>query len=290
MADHTEKEAFAQRLVKRSLPILRDPHEIAKLNPDSFELSPGSRWKLQGTGSLFAVDGLHFLVSAAHVLVDQEVAGTLAIPCPNRVRMFTLEGRGCEGIHKKPNAPDVDVGIVRLPGEFAAELQDAGHAFLGPEDLWGKADHGTREGEAAYICGFPDAWADSNDARIAIPFLYAGSRASPEQARFTELRYDPGFHQLIRLREEGIDHKGREQVTPPLHGVSGGPVWWTVKPNSPAGLIWTPPPVKLRAVQIEVYPKARFIRATSWHVVAEMIVNQFPETRPTLAPLYGWEL
>ena len=130
MADHTEKEAFAQRLVKRSLPILRDPHEIAKLNPDSFELSPGSRWKLQGTGSLFAVDGLHFLVSAAHVLVDQEVAGTLAIPCPNRVRMFTLEGRGCEGIHKKPNAPDVDVGIVRLPGEFAAELQDAGHAFL----------------------------------------------------------------------------------------------------------------------------------------------------------------
>lgn len=223
-----------------------------------------------GTGTLFRVGGISFLVTASHVVERGRDEGRDLAICDARAGAMALPLHGRISGHTTH-----DVAIIELPPELVAELPN--RSFLSIHE----ADRNTRRPQNGTYClhGFPAVYGNPNESRtklIAVPFtsfhaLYQGATNTFEA-------FDAAHHVLIDAAGGGEARLDTSPMQLPdrLNGMSGCSIW-QVYYEGLSTKRWTPDDAVVVGVQTGVYKNGTVIRGTRWHVVDQVIRYAYPD-------------
>lgn len=271
-------------------------HERKAINHFLFQvtvpilLKQGEKYTLHGTGTLFKVQDESFLVTAGHVLLDDndEPFGRddqRGLYCPKDLSGHKPYVRLRGEIVAPRGTPETDVAFLHLKNETAESLQDRRYMELDAL-LWNPppGEEGIRIADRFFLCGFPAAVCDvERDAHaLRKPFflltkLYRGPKVElspPLDERVhilfntpnTEMNVETGESWRIRL--------------PHLGGISGCSVWnqW---PRHEVPGFWTPEKaLKIVAIQTSVAEESqRWIKATAWGALARALYEMLPDLK-----------
>jgi hypothetical protein len=214
----------------------------------------GDKLALMGTGTFFRLEGHLWLVTAAHVIPDEQSLRELAVPMRTAGQFLTLGN--C--ILYRPNSLNLDVAIVLIQDTAFQQLVPQNWRVLGESNI-------TRfnpAGSTYIIAGYPREtlgkkemnWLDSFTQIYTNP--YSGGA-------------DDADHSMLRLTysRSASDHSGKLARTPNLEGMSGASVWAIT--NRP-GELWAPDNVlKVVAVQVS-FKHSDYIAAEWWTLVREV--------------------
>jgi len=176
-----------------------------------------------GSAVILKIGGELILLSAAHVL-DQRIAGSIAIPCARSIRAIAGDLASLGLPRSGLRADDrVDIACVRLdPGiaiDLHPRLRPLTRADLALTDSLETGDHYT-------FGGYP--WRKSDCRKgIATTTLTTFTGEAVSRDVYNRLGYSPQFHVAIRYRrKKSVSFRtGRREVAPLPHGVSGGGVF-----------------------------------------------------------------
>ena len=203
---------------------------------------------VHGSGCLFARDGKHFLVTAAHVGEHlpryAEQIGVPSSPLPKAGEMWTL-GRGQVAL-----APDEDVAVFRMDQpEVVERLRTGGRVFLTDANV------ATNDGwSTAIVFGWPEAQALFDGATVT---------GRPLHLQLARLPAPPSAGPMDLHLEWPTSGP-----VPKLQGISGSPIW-ALQPVSEG--IWHPSKeLLLVGVQHHVLP-GEHVRGTRWPVVERLL-------------------
>ncbi len=245
-----------------------------------------------GTGTLFQVAEMGFVVTAAHIL-DEPHRWDKTIGISGADGHFIATGGNwvasvpaVQG-HVEP----LDVAVYCLPQAAKERLTDK--RFLRASVV----GFGPPPKMALYsLCGFPGALSlpsrrPDDEVRL-VPLEYVG--CSYGQAPDGLNGFDPRYHLLIDARSTHLttpdgsasNFTNRVGASLPLNkaleGVSGAAVWFVGDLSIPVAH-WGRIGPKVVALQTGVYCKSEVIRATRWAAVTTVINNAFPELRHAIA-------
>jgi hypothetical protein len=221
-------------------------------------------WRPHGTGSLFTVAGLYFLVTAAHVLDEfwpQNAEAPQTLWAVNAVakKQFSIIGKG-------RYQREHDLGVVELRHDVVEQFQ--GMKFLTAADVRIAPSQGV-----FIVCGFPEEW-QTNSTLTALAYLthaYEGPSAGLTFDRSTELGlvYDLSFSSGAEPSPAGLPDR--------LKGVSGGPVFLIEN----ADLGSEARPERLRLVGVEhatqrINAHQHLIKAARWEGVLAILIRNYP--------------
>lgn len=260
----------------------------------------GPNYSVRGTGTLFRAGGLSFLITAAHVVIEdnEDVWRELFVPTRSREAIYPLAGaRALVAGVGPPYEPDI--AIVQLDDDMVRGLErDGGHTFLGTSDLVGL---GTRALDQAYVCGYPgEYFAPAPTMKHLRPLLILTTKSDTTPNTSFEIK--PGVHVLLQRGDLGwaVDSELTPVPLPHLGGISGCPVF--IPGLSPeqherglrdgqAEPIWRPDALlKLAAIEIGVFTGSGLIRTTTWSVVASLMVHRWPELTAEFEGAQVWRL
>ena len=238
--------------------------------------------RLLGSGSLLAIGGRYFLVTAGHV-VDEVCDGEVQqdhiyVPPLPEGAFVPVVGR-FTGDRTSRN----DIAVIELDAAAVERLQ--GRRFLNLTDI----DLSTAPLPAGwyYTHGYPyeDATrGGSGDEFRAKPYtlgtrLYAGDTNSLRT-------YVPGLHVLLEVPTNVVDGAGNEGAFPEsLQGISGSPLWRAFTYGS-APSMWTPDEARVVGVETSVTSMGRgvlVVQGTRWFVVLELLRHAYPDLEPAIA-------
>lgn len=239
-----------------------------------------------GTGTLVRIaEGATFLVTAAHVLEEATRPGTLlTIPAAGRGRVALP---GLVPLLEGVRADRADVGIVRVSSEDAQRLGSV-YEIIGLRDLMTFTAPFRNE---FLICGYPLVHqAFRAEAAELTAFAHRSTAYEGESPRElhrrgeVHLEREPleGVDFLVDCPSMGINGRGETVVAPRLHGMSGAALWGMVE----QGEAWSPSTLRVMGVQTGTVA-GRWIRCTSWPLVARGIADNWPELRPALEAIFG---
>jgi hypothetical protein len=224
------------------------------------------------SGTLLAVSGAHFVVTAAHVLRQFDVPGhELRIgmgdpqrPQPLPIPADRVEIDDAQDVAAVLLTPDV---VSRLPGKRFLTLTDiALDPAIGD---W-------------YCLLFGYLWEGTQPNRdyssLILPNFrywtrrYDGSMANP--------KYDAASHSLVEFHEKAWSLPDGIKMANPssLGGLSGAALWRVFRPEHAEGG-WSPPLMKVIAVENVVYDD-RIIGCTNFAKVLPLFEALAPELRP----------
>lgn len=248
-------------------------------------------WQI-GTGTLFQIADVGFVVSAAHVVRSaierRKVLGFSApkgfVPAAsNWIVSAEYQNAGLD--------PDpFDVAIYRIPATSMERLGEK--TFLQIRDV-SFAD--PKPGAVYTLFGFPGLWSEvsgrDDELLIVKPLeftTYAYTGPVDEL-----LNYKPKYHILLDASVDDVtgpdglptafaDKEGRNVEFPRgLHGISGCCVWRIGNLHTPIHR-WSEEPAAVVAVETGVYQKFHVIRATRWVAVTTAIYKAFADLRPAI--------
>jgi hypothetical protein len=233
-----------------------------------------------GTGTLFRVADMSFVVSAEHVMgaaakLKKAIAITTSM---TRGPLEPITGQlvRANGIY--------DIALVCLSEDQANRLATK-RTFLRIHDV----DFSDQPPKGLYtLFGFPVVWSSSPPSEqipIEIKGLqYTTGLYQAATEEFADFRTN--VHLLLDAQSQWDDSAaevafenldGIEKEFPgDLNGISGCSVWRIADCSIPMTL-WKHHPPKLVAVQTGVFRNAKAIKATRWAAVRSLIYEAFPE-------------
>jgi hypothetical protein len=222
-----------------------------------------------GTGTLFRVADISFLVTASHVTdlaAKQGVQLYISDSLPSSPGL-PLEGR----LHSERN---VDVAVWQLPDQVVCQL--ANRTFLTVH----QADRTDAPLKRGWYCihGYPGSWSkvNANHSRATVKAFTCGTVLFDEDTS-SFAGYDPRVHLLLSVPSKGaIDSDGEEADLPEsLKGISGSSLWQAYYEGL-ASNHWTVDDSTVVAVQTGTYANGTVVRGTRWWVVDEIIRKNYP--------------
>ena len=220
-----------------------------------------------GTGTLFEIEGDHFIVTAEHV--GRDIARyELGVPCgPDRREIWFLG----DGVVTKSEKYDVAVYRIDNP-QSVATLKQAWE-FLTLDNIELSAPTVDTN---FLLHGYPTDLSPKTDDVIAaapvaaVTTSYTGPTTNfPIAAR----PYDPRIDLLLNHPMRTVDLKtGAGVDAPDLRGISGCSVWTVALPHQcDANQVWSPrAAAKIVAVEASVRA-GHWIRCTRWWAVADAL-------------------
>jgi hypothetical protein len=216
---------------------------------------------IEGTGTLFAVNSQHYLVTAAHVLEERIASNQLE---QIGIRLGETSGDvsnlgKCHIETFQPFGP-FDAAIIRFEQpELIAALQ-SGWRFLTPTDL--SPIRGATP--KCLVAGYPVACSRKMGWDFSAKFFCYGSRLlgeAPAEAR--DVR--EGLDIFLEHRESGEDLDGAICKVPGLAGVSGASIWGVLQGSDESA------ESRLRVIGVETDCRpGSYIRGKNWKLVSLM--------------------
>jgi len=215
---------------------------------------------IEGTGTLFAVNSQHYLVTAAHVLEDRIASNQLEqIGIRLGETSNEVSNLGNARIETFRQIGPFDAAIIRFEQpELIAALQK-GWRFLTPTDLSAiRADM-----SKCLVAGYPVATSWKTGWNFSAKFICYASRLLREvPAEAREVR--EGLDIFIEHQERGEDLDGAISKTPALAGVSGASIWGILHGSASAESR-----LKVIGVETDCRPGS-YIRGKDWKLVSLM--------------------
>ena len=245
-----------------------------------------------GTGTLLAVADHRFVVTAAHVVHQDALAGatfgisgTVDGQFVAAVGSWILSGDSAD----RPS-DEHDIGIYEFSPEQAARFADDVFVRVADVDFPADLSHGF-----FVVCGFPAVWSTSlkpSDMTLSTKMLQLGTFAL--QGSVTGLtKYNPQRHFLLEASLDILlDRSARNtsfrtrggypaQMPRDLAGVSGCSVWMLGDLRQPIEQ-WSKKTARLVGIETSVYERRRAIKVTRWNGVTTLLHAAFPRTRRVL--------
>ncbi len=241
---------------------------------------PDGSLAAHGTGTLFAVGEVHYVVTASHVLEQAVGAG-------RELYAFTLAGTSDRGVMLEPVRLDgtiyrfddpADVGIVRLADDTVVALR--GRRFLRLLDVglrpscpgWG------------WISGFPRELVGSPTPNtFAYNAINIGAALTDREPANVQ-NFDPSCNFVLDTDRQRMWRPDGAPVELPqsFGGISGCSVWQSWWPGDDDPARWRTRQVRVVGVQTSVYPRLPIIKATTWDAVLLAIYRANPELMPSI--------
>jgi hypothetical protein len=248
---------------------------------------------LLGTGTLFAIGGFHFVVTAAHIVKQAYKDGKTIGISDAQQSFISVHGNWIISAPCKPGTEEepFDLAVYRLPDDAIARLN--GKRFLRREDI----DFSEQSNTAVFsILGYPGIWASPSRGDDELVTLKALEYTTYAHDGSTEslIGYDPTYHLLFGSDPRSITgpdgsravfvaRNGRAASIPrELKGVSGCGVWVIGDLTVPLEK-WPNRSPRVVAVETGIYHESRVVRATRWIAVTTLIHEAFEELRPALS-------
>ncbi len=185
-----------------------------------------------GSGFLLQVGDHHFLISAAHVLIES----TLELPTSPSLRLEHAGHILASSSFDSPDNPGdrYDVGCIHLTPDAVARLTAIGRTFLNLPDIARNFPP-----VAPIVCvfaGFPASFSKMQVGLkqvVSTPTYIRGEKLSDDQVR--AVGHDPRFNfGMAYNREQVTTEETNQRVTGPVAiGMSGGPVWLILPDGRP---------------------------------------------------------
>lgn len=223
-----------------------------------------------GTGTLFRVADVSFLITASHVEEDATRGGYRlgiadALARPPIVPLYGL-ARG----HR-----ELDVVVWELPPKIVAQLPNRKFLTVHHADRANR-----RPGKGIYLlCGFPECWSvtDYEYQKLSLtPFTqltgaYEGDIQNLEG-------YEPRFHILLATPKDDARYLDGPDTGVPdrVHGMSGCSIW-QVYYEGLSSRHWTQDDAVVVGVQTGVYRKGAVTKGTRWWVIDQIIRQGYPQ-------------
>jgi hypothetical protein len=160
-------------------------------------------WRPHGTGSLFTIAGLYFLITAAHVL-DDFLLSPDGPPPKSRQTLWAVNfatKKQFEILGKPLHSPEYELGIVELRADVVEQFH--GMKFLTATDVRSAPDQGV-----FIVCGFPEEQQTKATLSVLLYLTqaYEGPNAGLTFDRRTELPlvYDLSFSSGVEPSPAGL--------------------------------------------------------------------------------------
>lgn len=239
-------ESYKRFLASVAVPILYD--------------DPSNKLDHLGTGTLFELDDMHFLVTARHVLEGKELP-RLLLPEQPGGKPITL-GDFEVVTPQDPPCMDLDLTILRLKHPEAIKTLTAGWRFLRRTNVAAPTHNGH-----FLLCGYPRVFVvpDDNGRKLSMKLVNLVTKrisATPHDAKQPVqenldifLSHDDGAYDLNDTTIGKLD----------LQGMSGSSVWEITERLSDENF-WNPSD-DLKVVAIQVAQHEGYARAKNWAMV-----------------------
>jgi hypothetical protein len=223
-----------------------------------------------GTGTLFRIAGISFLVTASHVA---------DIMAKHHIQLFVSDGvQGAREIAlegKLHSERVLDIAVWELPHDIVQQLPN--RTFLTVQH----ADRANKRITTGWyhIHGYPNCWSQSIPAEqrtIVKQFTYGTVLYDGDTSGFAD--YNPEVHVLLTAPKDGnIDSHGAETEMPnSLKGISGCSMWQSYYEGLPSKS-WTVDDATVIAVETATFRDGTVVQGTRWWVVNEIIRQNYPE-------------
>jgi hypothetical protein len=229
-----------------------------------------------GTGTLFRVADVSFLVTASHVTENARERGYQLAVCDAAPGApgIPLYGRW----HGHTN---FDVAVWELPSDVVNELPNRMFLTVHHAD---RANRRPKNG-VYYVHGYPDLLTNVNTAEQKVslmPFTYAAGIYKGETSGLPD--YDPQLHLLLDTNKEDVRRvdEGNAPIPSRFNGMSGCSIWQAYYEGL-SSKHWTTNDAVVVAVQTGVYKGGTVVRGTRWWVVDQIIRHNYPELAGPLA-------
>ena len=235
------------------------------------------KWGVHGTGTFFEIDGISFLVTAAHVL--KELLSEDDIPCGvplgNAGESEILDFSGCQVLQPDQSLPiNTDAAVVILPNDQVQDLKRQ-WTFLSVRNV-GKVPEGPTD---FIVVGFPtELNSISLDASVLegelLSLLTTTFKGEPEGWTVPP---NDDLDLFLEHKDTMVLEDGSICRTPEIHGMSGASVWAILPEDQGSGL-WIPEnAMKVVGVQGSV-STGSWMRAASWAVVVYLVKKHVDPT------------
>jgi hypothetical protein len=242
-----------------------------------------------GTGTLFAVNGNHYLITAAHViegLVEAQQLDRIGIPLGRTNSAVSNLGRHFIAYvqWKDGDSGPFDAAIIRFDQpELVAALRK-NWKFISPKNLGPIPERK----QGFLVAGYPRQVSSRIDFALSGKFIAFATNVLPSPPE--EREYRPGLDIFLKHDETGTALDGTLTELPRLQGMSGGSVW-VARHDEGTDAVWSAES-HLRLVGIQsAYVLGSYIRAKSWQLVAKLFdgldSQAAKEIRAALDESYG---
>lgn len=210
-----------------------------------------------GTGTLFAVNGGHYVITAAHVA---KLCRTAPLALPTSLSTSALTALGRHDVVRGARS-DHDIGLIAIHDERVVARLRGAWTFLGPENIGVPRSNGP-----FYVQGYLEPV--SVRAGITPPGTVLGIMCGRWDGKISsqEDPFDPENDLMLEVGPQAIDGETLEvSPTPSVRGMSGASVW-EVRPE-PRGELWTPQSqIRIVAIQSSEL-RGAYMRAKRWHLL-----------------------
>jgi hypothetical protein len=234
-------------------------------------LREGDLAGIQGTGTLFEIEGRHYIVTAQHVIAGM---ASLAVPVADHESIRWL------AVDQTASNAHADVAVIRLGAPMVDELRGS-RDFLTLDHV---SFEPMPEGCQFLVYGYPKKAFRQDGLKIfSRPMGYLTlEHPGPIDPAFPyDPPYDPALEFMLEYgsRAKNLQTGETEEAPPPsgFEGVSGCSVWGIPDPAAPtADAIWSPrTAAKIVAIQVSVL-RHEWIRCRRWCAVTKLIAELSP--------------
>jgi hypothetical protein len=236
------------------------------------------------SGTFFRIGTHHFLVTAAHVFNDAkdygDKSGSLCVfdfdtKIDGGYQMKAVPLQGKKLLLEQPN--EVDVGVMELWPVTVSNLKS--RRFLTLSDVQMRPDLPGW----GWVSGFPNEWAkpiEKNSIKYN-PFNFGG--LLPGQVPTGLANFDPTIHFALSAKRNTFEsiNGGTTESLQYFQGISGTSIWQSWWKNEDTETQWKSKKLKVVGVDTSHYRSEGLIRATTWRLVALIIMTQYPEHHVT---------
>ena len=225
------------------------------------------------TGVLFRVGESHFLITAAHKLVDIHGLNIPLFLPPSQqdASPISLSGRM---LYTKDRR--VDIAVWELPQSIVEQLLPT-RTFLGMMDV-DLQSHSPKE--LYLILGYPSSCTEITAEAVRptvlkyVAYIYSGDTDGLEN-------FDPSLHILLQHDRDGRDATGQPLLSPTIQGMSGCGIWRLLELKPAWNQTWKRSDAKLVAIQNR-YIHDQYCKGTWVKYAIRLIGDNFPQLRPAL--------
>jgi Trypsin-like peptidase domain len=224
-----------------------------------------------GTSTFIAIDRVRYLVTAAHVLDENEAIhfghGIITGPTTGRVVSTSIPPGGTRANDR------LDVAVLRLADEQADRLVAIGREPISVP-VWNADDQHT-PGQTYVFSGYPASRAEFNRRERTVDLGPMSAKCVVEgEPAFGRAGVDPRTHIVAQFdRRRMMGQEGRQVTAPGPWGMSGGPVW-TARPDSDE--------LALVGIGIEYLERQNVLVGTRIGAAIALLRASDPETCSTL--------
>jgi len=223
-----------------------------------------------GSAVLFAHNKNHYLISCAHVLIDQDSNPPYFFKSKNEIstiggeNLFTRLSKLTKRINDK-----YDFSIVKLSNKTIQNLMQTGHKFLDESDIL--TGYEPTANDYAMCIGYPANRTNVNVKTKTIEMKGLKYVSKFLKSDFTKSGFNPKFHFVIKYSINNFINNNTKTKSrgPKPVGLSGGGVWAIITNENKQRLI------KLVGILTEYMEEHSILVSTRIDLIIESIRQKF---------------